>query len=163
MKEMRMLGMKYLKVKETAESGTTYLRKKETASYTVEAAFVVSIVLGLAFVVLYTLFLLHDKVMLQANLENLIFLLVEEEDSEQVKYEKYLSNGLWILELKDVDIKSKKTIVKGSVVGVAALNIPILNMLINGEQRISASEKYYKIQPEEIIRYGPDFLKKGVG
>lgn len=136
------------------------LRKKETASYTVEAAFVLPIVLGLAFVVLYILFLLHDKVMLQANLENLIFLLVEEEELEQKEYEKYLSKGLWIFKLEKINIKNKKTIVRGNVKGVADLEIPILNLLMNGKQEISASEKYYKIQPEEMIRYGPEFLNK---
>ena len=134
--------------------------QKITASYTVEAAFVVPIILGLAFVVLYTLFLLHDKVILQANLENLIFVLAEGEELEKKEYEKYLSVGLWMLKTEKIDIKNRKTLVEATVKGVAELKIPILNFLMSEKQEISVSEKYYKIQPEEVIRYGPECLNK---
>lgn len=39
-------------------------------SYTVEAAFVIPIVLGVVFVLLYALFWAHDQCVLQANIQN---------------------------------------------------------------------------------------------
>lgn len=39
-------------------------------SYTVEAAFVIPIVLGVVFVLLYALFWVHDQCVLQANIQN---------------------------------------------------------------------------------------------
>lgn len=131
--------------------------KESDASYTVEAAFVVPIVLGIVFVILYSIFLQHDRVILRANLENLIFLLAEE-DIEKKEYDNYLSKGLWILKLEKTTIKNNKIMAKGTVKGEAVMQIPVLNMLMSGKQAYSVSETCYKIQPEEILRYGPDFL-----
>ena len=65
---------------EQSPSAKGFLCKKADGSYTVEAAFIVPIILGIAFVIMYVLFLLHDKAMLQANLDNVIFLLAEGEE-----------------------------------------------------------------------------------
>lgn len=135
-----------------------WLRWKTSASYTIEAVFIVPIVTGMVFVIFYVLFLLHDKVILQANLENLVFLLAEKGEVSESEYEEYLLTGVWLMRLENVTVKNKKMYVKGAVKGKVSMEIPIFGDLIGKEQVVEVSEKYYKIQPEEILRYGPDFI-----
>jgi len=135
------------------------LKQKINASYTVEAAFIVPIILGLAFVIMYVLFLLHDKAILQANLDNVIFLLTEGKQIENREYEGYLSQALWFSGIQEIEIKNKKTVIRGKVKADATLEIPVLNYFMNGRQEIVLSESYYKIQPELVIRFGEGILK----
>lgn len=134
------------------------MRQKENGSYTVEGAFVVPVVLGLAFLILYTLFILHDKAVLQANLDNIIFLLAEEE-CEGEEYHEFLSQGLWFTTLETVNIKDGKLTVRGKVKGVSYMEIPVFSKFIKGKQEVSLSESYYKIQPELVIRFGKKIMK----
>lgn len=129
------------------------MRQKENGNYTVEGAFVVPVVLGLAFLILYTLFIVHDKAVLQANLDNLIFLLVEEE-FEGEDYQEFLSQGLWFTTLESVNIKDGKLTVHGKVKGMSHMKIPGFSEWIKEKQEISLSESYCKIQPELVIRFG---------
>lgn len=132
---------------------------KASGSYTVEAVFVVPIVVSMVFVIFYVLFLLHDKVMLQANLENLVFSLIEKNEISENEYEEYLLTGVWLVQLKKVTIQDKKMYVKGAAKGEVNMEIPIFGDLLGKKQIVEVSEKYYKIQPEEILRYGVDFIR----
>ena len=136
------------------------LKQKIDGSYTVEAAFIVPVLLGLAFVIMYILFLLHDKAILQANLDNVIFLLAEGEEIEKKEYEIYLSQALWFLGIQEIEIKNKKTVISGKVKANTNLEIPVLTYFMNKKQEIVLSDSYYKIQPEMIIRFGEGILKK---
>ncbi len=139
------------------------LHRKECGSYTVEAAFIVPVVLGLAFVILYMLFILHDRAVLQANLDNIIFLLAEGEEIDEKEYAGRLSRALWISGLQEVKIKNGLLSVSGKVKVAANVDIPILSYFMSGKQESSFSESYDKIQPEEVIRYGADVFRKGDG
>jgi len=133
------------------------MKQKENGSYTVEGAFVVPVILGMAFLIIYTLFILHDKAVLQANLDDLIFLLVEEE-FEEGGYNEFLSQGLWFTKLETVDIKDGKITICGKVKGVSYMEIPGFSKLISSKQDISLSERYCRIQPELVIRFGKKIL-----
>lgn len=131
----------------------------EKGSYTVEAAFVVPIVLGIAFLILYTLFLQHDKVVLQANLDNVIFLAAEGDSGCMREYKSYLQESLWCMEVQEAELSDGLVWIRGNVTAEAFWKIPVLSYFIVGQQKISLSESYSKIQPEEIVRYGADFIK----
>lgn len=135
-------------------------RYSENGSYTVEAAFIVPIVLGLAFIILYMTFVLHDRVMLQANLDNMIFLLAEGEKIDEKDYDGYLSQALWHTELQETKIKDGVITVSGKVKASAVMDIPLLNYFMCGKQESDLSESYGKIHPETIIRYGKDYFKR---
>lgn len=135
-----------------------WMRQKENGSYTVEGAFVVPIVLGMAFLIIYTLFIVHDRAVLQANLDNIIFLLTEEE-FEGEEYNEFLAQGLWFTTLETVRITDGKIMVRGKVKGVSYMEIPFFSKLIKGKQEVSLSESYCKIQPELIIRFGKKIMK----
>ena len=123
------------------------LKQKIDGSYTVEAAFIVPVLLGLAFVIMYILFLLHDKAILQANLDNVIFLLAEGEEIEKKEYEIYLSQALWFLGIQEIEIKNKKTVISGKVKANTNLEIPVLTYFMNKKQEI--------VLQNHIIRFSP--------
>lgn len=129
------------------------MRQKKNGSYTVEGAFVVPVILGMAFLILCTLFIVHDKAVLQANLDNLIFLLVEDE-FEGEEYNEFLSQGLWFTTLETVNIKNGKLTVRGKVKGASHMKIPVFSEWIKEKQEVSLTESYYKVQPELVIRFG---------
>ena len=137
-----------------------FLKRREKGSYTVEAAFIVPIILGLVFVILYTMFLLHDKAMLQANLDNVIFLLAEGEKIEKQEYDTYLSHAVWFADIQQIKVKNGKMAVSGTVKASVNLDIPVLTYFVKGKQEFTLSESYYKIQPELIIRYGEGIIKQ---
>ena len=149
-------------------TGTFYGRKREikleeNGSYTVEAAFIVPIVLGIAFLILYTLFLQHDRVILQANLDNTLFLTAEGDDNCKQECQNYLQKSLWCMEIQEAELSDGMVWIQGNVEAEAFWKVPVLTYFINGKQKLSLSESYSVIQPEEIIRYGANFMKEEGG
>lgn len=134
--------------------------KERNGSYTVEAAFVVPIVIGLAFTILYTLFLQHDRVILQENLANALFLAAESDKDCGQDYETFFRESLWCMKIKQAEVTSGSIWIRGSVTAEAAWEIPVLSYFMAGKQETVLSETYCKIHPEEVIRFGMDDLKK---
>jgi len=130
------------------------MKKTEEGSYAVEAAFIVPIVLGLAFTILYTLFWLHDQVILQAKLKNLIFLEAEEGAAYEKGCQAYLQECLWCLHLQEAEIGKGMTAVSGSAKAQAQWKIPIMSFFMEEKQGAAFSESYGLLHPEESIRYG---------
>ncbi len=122
-----------------------------SGSYTVEAAFIVPMLLGIFFVILYVLFLLHDKAVLQANLQNVLYLLAEEQIScQQEEYERYLEQSLWLMEVTESEIKKGGLSFSGKVTAEAELNIPVLSFFMAKSQKVEMAEECRKLQPEQI-------------
>ena len=67
-------------------------------SYTVEAAFVIPIVLGVVFVLLYALFWVHDQCVLQANIQNGLIQYSDtgEELPTNEEWKRTLQQNLWM-------------------------------------------------------------------
>lgn len=136
-----------------------WVKRMENGSYTIEAVFVVPIVLGISFLILYTLFLQHDRVILQANLDNVLFLAAEGDSDCLQDYESYLRESLWCMEVQEAELSDGQVWVRGKVTAEAFWKIPVLSYFIAGQQRVSLSESFGRLQPEEIIRYGADFMR----
>lgn len=134
--------------------------KERNGSYTVEAAFVVPIVIGLAFTILYTLFLQHDRVNLQANLANALFLAAESDKDCMQDYESCFRESLWCMKIKQAEVTNGTIWIRGSVTAESVLEIPVLSYFMAGKQKFALSEAYCKIHPEEVIRFGIDDFKK---
>ena len=125
-----------------------------SGSYTVEAAFVMPVLLGIAFVIIYVLFLLHDQVILQGNL-SYVLCAAAEETIDQADYPEILSKGLWYFEIQDMDIDKEIGRVSGKVTCRANLKIPVMQMFLNRMQYISCAGEYYSIQPEQMLFDSP--------
>lgn len=130
-------------------------RKYEKGSYTVEAAFIVPVILGLIFVIIYTIFLLHDRVVLQSNLQRVLCLLAEEQMvCEKDEYQDELEKMLWVIEIEEADISESVTGFSGKVKAEVTLEIPVLTLFMESLQKVEFETFYTKIQPEMVKRLG---------
>ena len=99
------------------------LWKKERGSYTVEAAFIVPMVLGIAFMILYLILWHHDRCVLQADLQDRVFLMAEKEKKESGPIEE-LQKKMWIMTIDKKEISSNALLIKGKVAAQSRVNIP---------------------------------------
>ena len=81
-------------------------------SYTVEAAFVIPIVLGVVFVLLYALFWAHDQCVLQANIQNglIQYSDIGEELPTNEEWKRTLQQNLWMGSVTETAISHKRTL-----------------------------------------------------
>ena len=84
-------------------------------SYTVEAAFVIPIVLGVVFVLLYALFWVHDQCVLQANIQNGLIQYSDtgEELPTNEEWKRTLQQNLWMGNVTETAISHKRTVWRG--------------------------------------------------
>lgn len=127
-------------------------------SFTVEASFVVPILLGMIFVILYVLFLLHDRIVLQENGRRALCSMAEETlsvDGQSMR--KEVEDALWIVQVKKTDVSAKGSLkgrtIKGTVVAEARWNIPVMELFMNEMQEIHWSQEVSCVHPEEVIRW----------
>lgn len=123
-------------------------------SFTVEASFVVPILLGILFVILYLLFLFHDRILVQENGCEALYSMAEgalpaSRDSMRAKVEE----GLWVLQVKKVKVSKTHKAIRGTVEAQARWNIPIMTFFLNGLQEISWSQEVSCTHPEEVMRW----------
>ena len=124
----------------------------ERGSYTIEAAFIVPVVAGIAFLILYTLFLQHDRVILQANLNNGIFLLAEGKYKDKQDVDKDIQKYLWCMEIRKAELSDGNVLIQGYVAAEAFWDIPIVSYFVAGKESLALSENYGRLQPEELLR-----------
>ena len=121
------------------------------ASFTVEAAFIMPIILGIVFMLMYVTFLLHDRSVLQGNFE---YVLCKTAEKKMAKGDckKRLSEGLWLTKLHTVNIERSMGKVSGEAGGSTYLKIPVMSPFIKLKQKVQCSGEYYYLQPEQFIK-----------
>lgn len=127
-------------------------------SYTVEAAFLMPLILGIVFVLLYTLFILHDRVILQANINNMLLQEAEKEEKETVEEQAFLENGLWCMRLTEYSVKKRQGRVTGRIRAEAEWTVPVLSYFLNQKQCYFLEKEYSTLHPEMVMRFGFDFF-----
>lgn len=125
-----------------------------SASYTLEAAFVVPIILGILFALLYYLYYEHDQVLFRANLKQEVILLAKnQEDLPKDKtWRKQLQENLWMAKVDGGSVRKTAMKIKGSGKAQMNLHIPVMEYFLAGQQEISWSYDCDFWQPEQIIR-----------
>lgn len=120
------------------------------ASFTVEAVFIMPILLGIVFLLMYVMFILHDRIVLQGNF---LYALCQVAENKEERYdcEKLLSKALWAAKVEKIKIERNERKVYGEVRGKLSLKIPVMSFFIKEIQYISCSGEYYFIQPEQMI------------
>lgn len=122
-------------------------------SYTVEAAFIVPLILGLLFTIMYMVFFWHDKVMLQSNLQNVLYLLNEQQIScKKEEYDTYLEEYLWILEITNMEVSENTMAFRGEIYAETEVTIPVVSVFLSELPKVHISETCSKVQPEQIKR-----------
>ena len=126
--------------------------KKERGSYTVEAAFIVPMILGIVFMILYLLLWHHDRCVLQAELQDQIFLTAQE-GSDGKRSIKELQKKLWIMIVDQKEVSLGGLLIKGRITAHSGVRIPLLTFVLHEDQKIELQETYPVKQPDEVRRY----------
>lgn len=125
------------------------MKKRWRGSYTVEAAFIMPILLGILFTILYVSMIFHDKTLLQAEWNRLVILSANGDvDIKTYDYKKTISKNLWIMEVESADIEKGVVWYRGKVTARATVSVPVLSYFINGAQKAVIEETYGILRPE---------------
>lgn len=123
-------------------------------SFTVEASFIVPILLGIIFVILYLLFLFHDRIVVQANGCEALYSMAEESlSANNVSMRAKVEDGLWVVRVKKASVSKTHKSIKGTVEAQAMWNIPVMTFFLNELQKISLSREVSCAHPEEVMRW----------
>lgn len=122
-------------------------------SYTVEAAFVVPVILGILFALLYFLFYEHDKVVLYGNVKRGVLASAQEGQlPDDMQWKKSLQENLWMATVSEGSVSKTAMHVKGSGEAQMKLVIPVMELFLDPEQSIRCNYHCDYWQPEQILR-----------
>jgi len=127
-------------------------------SFTVEASFVVSMLLGIIFVILYLLFLFHDRIVVQENGCRALYSMAEGTlSADNFSMRQEAGDSLWIMRVKkataSTGVSKKGRTVKGRVVAEVNWEIPVVELFMNNLQKVNWSQEVSCVHPEEVIRW----------
>ena len=147
-----------------------------SGNYTVEAAFIVPMILGIVFAIMYMLFFLHDKVVLQENLRTVVLSVAQNENvsggnvvidnlTERIEkgaesslgkkgntvtgYKEQVSKNLIVLKVKNADCNVGIKYVTAKANAVANMNIPVIAYFMKKKNKICLKTRCLK--PESML------------
>lgn len=134
---------------------------KMKGSYAIEAAFVVPVILGLIFAMIYILYYFHDKNVVYSNMQKAVVSVAEsrKEYTSDKEWQQDMQDSLWMFKIKSGSISKNELYIKSDVLVECHLDIPVLNYFLNSTQQIEISDKYLVMHPEYMIRV-KDVLSK---
>lgn len=138
------------------------MQKKLKGSFAIEAAFVVPIVLGIIFAMIYILYYLHDKNVVYANMQKAVISVAEgkKDYKNNSEWQEDMQNNLWIFKVTSGSI-SKDMLYINSDVGIECdLSIPVISYFLGSKQQIKLEDKYLTIHPEYMVRVKGVLSKK---
>ncbi len=148
--------MNWSKEAEAAEEGRQRNGRRGwiSASYTVEAAFIVPVILGILFALWYFLYYEHDKVMLYANIKQGIICLAKEQEDmpDDIEWRKQLQKNLWMAKIDGGSVSGTVMQIKGTGRAQMNLKIPVMEYFLDQQQTIQWSYCCDRWQPEQILR-----------
>lgn len=124
-------------------------------SYTVEAAFIVPVVLGILYGWLFQLFYLHDQVVMNGMLQEMVVLCQEKKECGQQEVDEWkekLQEALWIAQVDGFQFQKNSVCTKGKVSASAVWKIPIMQPFLGNCFRSSVSQTISSVQPETALR-----------
>ncbi len=129
-----------------------------SGNYTVEAAFIVPMILGIVFAIMYMLFLLHDKVILQENLRTAVLSIAQNENVSDGK--KLVSKNLIVLKVKNADCNVGTKYVTAKANAVAKMDIPVIAYFMKKKNKIYLKTRCLKLKPESMLRRKSESMRK---
>lgn len=124
-------------------------------SYTVECTFVVPIILGMIFALLYVLFYEHDKLVARGNIRNGIvtYATEEKEIPESAQWERQVQSQLWMGKVTKATISQNSFTVKAVANIQLHLSIPVLHDFLEEKQEIHCEMRWEAWNPAQRIRW----------
>lgn len=125
------------------------------AAYTVEAAFVIPIILGILFALIYFVYYEHDKIVLQGNIEEAVIRLVRNKEKvpDRTEWKKQIQKNLWMAQVEEGSISENSFRMKAFGMANMSLDIPVMKYFLAGQQSCSYTMQVQTWQPEQVIRW----------
>ena len=125
-------------------------------SYTVEAAFIVPMVLGIMYAWMFQLFYLHDQMVMDGMLQEMILQPLAEEGADRKAelddWEEKIQKCLWIAAVDQLDIKQNALVIKGRLSASAVWHIPVMQMFLGNHFQSNITHSISAVQPEKALR-----------
>lgn len=129
-----------------------------SGSYTLEAALVMPLILGIIFVWMFELFYFHDRVVLDGIMQRQLIKKIEnmqeaeKEEVQKAHIQKELEEKLWVLEIYSLEERESFGINKYMARVKTTWEIPVMKYYLNG--RLDFQEKWscYSVQPDYLLR-----------
>lgn len=125
------------------------------ASFTIESAFVVPLVLGMILAFLYFLFVLHDQVVLSGRLQTNMVAIAESDDTESVSeiaWKKSLQQNVWMLKMKQSQVSCEPLCWNGSVDEKMVVQVPLIYRVSLHSMKFHIQENILRMHPEVRLR-----------
>lgn len=128
-------------------------------SYTVEAAFVVPLILGIVYAWMFQLFFLHDQVVMAGMLQEIV--IREQEMTEQGKtidaqtkreWQRTIQTQLWTASIRRMSLKEGKIQTTGKIRMEAAWDIPVMEYFLGNHFKSDMVQKLPVVHPETVLR-----------
>lgn len=124
-------------------------------SYTLEAAFVVPIILGILFSMMYFAMYEHDKMILQGNVLDYLHQNAWEEGDlpNDNQWKNEINKHLWMGEIYRGTIKKQLWSLEGSGEISMEWKIPVLELFLNKDQKYEGKGEVITWQPSKLLRW----------
>lgn len=125
----------------------------QKGSYTVEAAFIVPVLLGIAFMLMYLILLFHDQMLLQGKFNDTIFCILEKTTSSEEISKQDFNKNLLVVQVEHVRFSTSLGTLQGEVSANAVWDIPVLKIFMQHMQKIQIKGKCRMEHPDHVKRY----------
>ena len=125
----------------------------QKGSYTVEAVFIVPVLLGIAFMLMYLILLFHDQMLLQGKFNDTMFCILEKTTSSEEISKQDFNKNLLVVQVEHVRFSTSLGILQGEVSGKSSWDIPVLKIFMNHLQKIQIKGKCHTEHPDHVKRY----------
>lgn len=125
-------------------------------SYTVEAAFLIPMILGIMYAWMFQLFYLRDQVVMNGMLEDMVIQAQMERGKEE-EYDKTadvqaIQSYLWIAKVSLLDRQQESLQIRYQIKATACWNIPVMEQFLGRYFSSSLSKKVSNMHPETVLR-----------
>lgn len=126
-----------------------------SASYTVEAAFIVPMILGIIFALIYFLYYEHDKCVLHGNMQKEVLQIIREgqELPDKEEWTERMQENLWLAQIQDAKISKNALAVKAFGKAKMNLRIPVMEFFLEGQQSLQYTVEIQTWHPEQFVRW----------
>lgn len=123
-------------------------------SYTVEAAFVVPVILGIIFAYILFVMIERDKVILQGETEKYMIEQIEESRVRtDAEWKEELQEKLWLLKLKKIARKERPDSFQIKLVAAVEISVPAVHIFYSGKRQVTVTKKLIAATPEDTLRW----------
>ncbi len=128
-------------------------------SYTLEAAFIIPLILGIIFAWMFELFYFHDRVMLDGMMQQQLIKSVavtQVSDTEEVKIkelQKEIQKKMWLLKITSLKEKNSFGKRKYQAKVEVKWGIPVMRDFLKGILDYQKEWNCYTIQPDYLLRF----------